>query len=72
MSHGRCAMKHSAHTYKVFKYEPGKPGEIIVTRNVRGEHWDHPYKPKSMDSPLFTKVEGLNEKHRKRITTMLA
>jgi hypothetical protein len=58
------AMNHSAHTYKVFKYETGKPGEIIVTRNVRWEHWDHPYKSKSTDSPLFTKVEGLNEKQK--------
>jgi hypothetical protein len=39
------AMNHSAHTYKVFKYEPGKPGEIDVTRNVRWEHWNHPYIP---------------------------
>jgi hypothetical protein len=29
------AMNHSPHMYKVFEYEPGKPGEIIVTRNVR-------------------------------------
>jgi hypothetical protein len=29
------AMNHSPHTYKVFRHEPGKPGEIIVTRNVR-------------------------------------
>jgi hypothetical protein len=58
------AMNHSGHTYKAFKYEPGKPVEIIVTRNVRWEHWDHPNKSKSMDSPLFVKVEGLNEKQK--------
>jgi hypothetical protein len=51
------AMNHSAPYIQSFKYEPGKPGEIIVTRNVRWEHWDHPYKYKSRDSPLFTNVE---------------
>jgi hypothetical protein len=25
------AMNHIPHTYKVFRHEPGKPGEIIVT-----------------------------------------
>jgi hypothetical protein len=51
------AMNQSTHTYKVFKYEPGEPGEIMVTRNVRWEPQDHPYSnSKSMDSPLFTKV----------------
>jgi hypothetical protein len=45
-----------------FKHEPGKSREIILTRNVRWVHWDHPNKSKSMDlSPLFTKVEGLNK-----------
>jgi hypothetical protein len=55
-------MNHSPHTYKVFRHEPGKPGEINITRNVRWEHWDHPHKSKLTDSsPLFTKVEGLNK-----------
>jgi hypothetical protein len=58
------AMNHSAHTCKVFKHEPEKPGEIFVTRNVRWAHGDHPYKSKSTDSPLFTKVEGLNAKQK--------
>jgi hypothetical protein len=59
------AMNHSPHTYKVFRHEPGKSGEIIVTRNVRWEHWDHPRKSKLTDSsPLFTKVEGLNKEQR--------
>jgi hypothetical protein len=62
MSHGRVCNENSAHTYKVFKYEPGKPGEITVTRNVRWGHWDHPYKSKSKYSPLSTKVDRLNEK----------
>jgi hypothetical protein len=31
-------------TYKVFNYEPGTAGEIIVARNVRWEHWEHPSK----------------------------
>jgi hypothetical protein len=55
------AMNHSEHTYKDFKYEPRKPGKNMVTRNVRWEHWEHAYKPISTDSPLFTKVKGLNE-----------
>jgi hypothetical protein len=29
------AMNHSSHTYKVFRHEPGKPRESLVTRNVR-------------------------------------
>jgi hypothetical protein len=42
-----------------------KPGEIIVTRNVRWEHWDHPHKSKLKDSsPLFTKVVGLNKEQK--------
>jgi hypothetical protein len=56
---------HSPHTYKVFKYKPGKAGEIIVTRNVKWVNWDHPNKSKSTDlSPLFTKVEGGRIKQR--------
>jgi hypothetical protein len=59
-------MNHSLHTYKVFRHEPGKPGEIIITRNVRWEHWDHPHKSKLTDSsPLSTKVKGLNKKTKK-------
>jgi hypothetical protein len=59
------AMNHSPHPYKVVRYEPGKPGEIIVTRNVRWEHWDHPHKSKLTDSsPVFTKVEGLNKEQK--------
>jgi hypothetical protein len=55
------AMNHSPHTYKVFRHEPGKPGEIIV----RWAHWDHPHKSKLTDSsPLFTKVEGLNKEQK--------
>jgi hypothetical protein len=38
---------HSPHTYKVFKYVPNGPGEIIITGNLRWEHWDHPYKSQS-------------------------
>jgi hypothetical protein len=64
---------HNPHTYKVFKYVPNGPGEIIITRNVRWEHWDHPYKSQSsviqqqsvnqppvLEQPAFTRVEGLN------------
>jgi hypothetical protein len=47
---------------QIFLYEPGKPGETIVTRCVRWEHWDHPYNFKSTESLLFTKVEGLKKK----------
>jgi hypothetical protein len=43
------AANHSPHKYKVFKHEPGKAGEIIVTINVRWVHWDHPNKSKSTD-----------------------
>jgi hypothetical protein len=43
------ALNHSPHSYKVFRHEPGKPGEIIVTRNLRWEHWDHPIKSKLTD-----------------------
>jgi hypothetical protein len=58
-------MKHSPRTYMVYRHEPGKPGEIIITRNVRWEHWDHPHKSKLTDSsPLFTKVEGLNKEQK--------
>jgi hypothetical protein len=54
----RFPMNHSPHTYKVFKYDPGKAGEVIV----KWELWDHPTKSKAMDfPPLFTKVEGLNK-----------
>jgi hypothetical protein len=32
---------------------------------VRWEHWDHPHKSKLTDSsPIFTKVEGLNEERK--------
>jgi hypothetical protein len=56
------AANHSPHTYEVFKYKPGKAGEIIVTRNVKWVNWDRPNKSKSTDlSPLFTKVEGLSK-----------
>jgi hypothetical protein len=59
------AMNHRPHTYKVFRHEPGKPGEIIVTRYVSWEHWDHPHKSKLTDySPLITKVEGLNKEQK--------
>jgi Fe-S cluster biosynthesis and repair protein YggX len=59
------AMNHSSHAYKVFKHDPGKPGKIIVTRNVRLEHWDHLHKSKLIDSsPLFTKVEVLNKEQK--------
>jgi hypothetical protein len=33
---------HNPHTNKVFLYVPSGPGEIIITRNSRWEHWDHP------------------------------
>jgi hypothetical protein len=63
------------HTYKVFKYVPNGPGEIIITRNVKWERWDHPYKsqssvnqapqssvnqPQILEQPEFTRVKGLN------------
>jgi hypothetical protein len=32
------AMNHSPNTYNLFRHEPGKSVEIIVTRNVRWEH----------------------------------
>jgi transposase InsO family protein len=41
------AEDHNPHTYKVFKYVPNRPGEIIITRNVKREHWGHPYKSQS-------------------------
>jgi hypothetical protein len=33
------AEDHSPHTYNVLKYVPNGPGEIIITTNVRWEHW---------------------------------
>jgi hypothetical protein len=68
------AEDHILHTYKVFKYVPNGPGEIIITKNVRWESWDHPYKSQSsviqpqqssvnqtpvLEQPAFTRVEGL-------------
>jgi hypothetical protein len=55
------AEDHSPQTYKkVFKYTPGTSGEILITRNVRWEHWESPFK--SQSSPIVTKVQGLCKK----------
>jgi hypothetical protein len=72
MVHGRVCNEPQCTYIQCFKHEPGKPGEIIVTRNVRWEHWYHPYKYKSADSLLFTKVEGLNEKQKALLEKAIA
>jgi hypothetical protein len=46
-------------TYRVFKYTLGTSGEMIITRNVRWEHWEPPFK--SLSNPTFTKVQGLSK-----------
>jgi hypothetical protein len=77
------AEDHSPHTYKLFKYVPNGPGEIIITRNVRWEHWDHPYKSQSSvvqppvnqtpvsEQPVFTRVEGLNPQQQELMAKMI-
>jgi hypothetical protein len=80
------AEDHSPHTYKVFKYVPNGPGEIIITRNVKWEHWDHPYKsqlsviqpqqssvnqPPGLEQPAFIRVEGLNPQQQELMAKMI-
>jgi hypothetical protein len=80
------AEDHSPHTYKVFKYVPNGPGETTITRNVRWEHWDHPYKSQSSvihpqqssvnqppvsEQPAFTRVEGLNHQQQVLMSKMI-
>jgi hypothetical protein len=80
------AEDHSPQTYKVFKYVPNGPGEIIITRNVRWEHRDHPYKSQSSviqpqqssvnktpvsEQPAFTRVEGLNPRQQELMAKMI-
>jgi phosphatidylinositol kinase/protein kinase (PI-3 family) len=77
---------HSPKTYKVFKYVPNGPGEVIITRNVKWEHWYHPYKsqssvsqlsqsavsqPPALEQPAFTRVEGLNPQQQELMEKMI-
>jgi hypothetical protein len=55
------ASNNSTHTDKVFKYEPGKSGEIIVTRSVRWPHWDHPNK-EELNKDQNSLLEGAIDK----------
>jgi hypothetical protein len=62
---GGYAEDHSPHTYKVFKYTPGTSGEILITRNVRWEHWESPFKTQS--SPIFTKAQRLSKDQQEQV-----